>query len=265
MVELLGLQIGMEQIITYLGVAVTIVLAIVIAWVLRYLFRRSVWKKLPQYMYVPLEKAIFYGIIALGAITALRPLGLDLSGLILAGGIIGIAIGFASQTVVANLLSGLFLYIDRPLKIGDAVNVEGAEGRVLDISIFSTKIRSWDGYIIRVPNDKLFNSIISNYVGAPVRRMVFKLGISYSSDIEKAREVINKVIEEHPFTLVQPAPEIFVDDYGDNAIILNIRWWAPSTVWFQTKKDVITSIKKALDDAGIEIPFPQRVVWMKKG
>ena len=265
MVEIAGYEIGIEQILSYISVGITIAASVIIAWIFRYLLRKSVMKKLPQYVYVPIEKLIFYGIIILGAITALRPLGFDLSGLLVAGGIVGIVIGFASQTVVANLLSGLFLFIDRPLKIGDAVKVEeGVEGRVVDISIFSTKIRKWDGCMVRVPNDKLFNNVILNFEGSPIRRVEFKIGISYSSDIEKAKKAILSIIEEHPFALVQPPPDIFVDDYGNSAIVLNVRCWAPSSVWFQTKKEIISKVKEALDKAGIEIPFPQRVVWLKK-
>ncbi len=262
--EIAGFEITLEHIWTIIGAGITIAIGVAIAWAIKYLLRKSVWKKLPMHIYVPFEKLVFYGIIILSAMAALRPLGLDLSGLLIAGGFLGIVIGFASQTVVSNLLSGFFLYIDRPLKIGDPVNVDGVEGRVVDISIFSTKIRSWDGYIVRVPNDKLFNSVIANYEASPVRRVSFKIGIAYDSDIEKAKRAIMDIIEEHPFALVNPPPQIFVDDYGDSAIILNVRCWAPSQVWFNTKVDIISRVKTALDKAGIEIPFPQRVVWMKK-
>jgi small-conductance mechanosensitive channel len=259
-VEILGLKIPVDVIIGYLVIAGTIAASIIIALIFRHLMRRSIARRFPNYIYVPLEKTIFYGIIILGSIAAIRPLGLDLSGLLLAGGIIGIVIGFASQTVVSNLLSGLFLFIDRPLKIGDPVRVEDIEGRVVDISMFSTKIRAWDGYIVRVPNDKVFNSIITNFERTPVRRIAFKIGVSYNTDLEKAKKAIMRAIEEHPFALITPSPEVFIDSFGENAIILSVRCWAPASVWFATKKDLIGAIKKELDKEGIVIPLPHRVL-----
>jgi len=122
-----------------LSTLATIAVSVVIAFIAKKLLRRTLGIKIPQYIYVPLEKIVFYSIIIVGSIMAIRPLGLDLSGLIMAGGIIGIVVGFASQTVVSNMLSGIFLFIDRPLKIGDPIRVGDVEGRVIDISIFSTR------------------------------------------------------------------------------------------------------------------------------
>ena len=256
--------ISIESATKIFSVIITIVASVFIAVLVRWILRKSVRKHFPQYIYVPLERVIIYGIAIVGSILALQPLGLQLTGLLVAGGVVGIVIGFASQTVVSNLLSGIFLFIDKPLKVGDPVEVEGVSGRVIDISIFSTRIRTWDGVLVRIPNEKVFTSIISNFEKNPVRRVVLKVGISYTSDVEKAREAIIKAIEEHPYTLINPPPEVFVDEFGENGIILTVRWWAPSQVWFTTKKELLEKIKKALDEAGIEIPFPQRVVWLKQ-
>lgn len=262
--DIAGVKITLEQVQLIVGAAVTVAVGIVIALTMRILLRRSIRKKLPPHVYLPFERLVVYGIIILTLIAVVKPLGLDLSSLLVAGGILGIVIGFASQTVVSNLLSGFFLYIDKPLKLGDTVSVDGVEGVVLDISIFSTKILSWDGCVVRVPNEKLFNSVITNFVASPVRRISFKIRISYNSDIEKAKRAIMKVIEEHPFTLINPPPIIFVDEYGDSAIMLNVICWAPSSVWFNVKAEIQSRIKAALDEAGVEIALPQRVVWLKK-
>lgn len=243
-------------------IAVTIVAGVLIALLTRYFMRRSIARRFPKYIYVPMERIVVYGIIIVAIIIATRPLGIDLSALLVAGGVLGIVIGFASQTVVSNLLSGIFIFVDRPLKIGDPVRIEDVEGKVVDISVFSTRVRAWDGYIIRIPNDKVFNSIILNYERNPVRRIAFKIGISYSTNIEVAKRAVLNAIEEHPFTLVEPPPEVFVEDFGDNAIILSVRCWAPTTVWFATKKDLLEAIKREFDELGVEIPFPQRVIWL---
>ncbi len=253
------------EFLKYLGVALAIAATIIVALALRSLLRRSLAQKMPKSAYMPLEKAVVYGIVILGVIAALSPLGVDLTGLILAGGIIGIVIGFASQTVVANLISGIFIYLDKALQVGDPVSVENIGGNVVDISLLSTKIRSWDGYLVRVPNDKLFNSIITNYSKTVARRIAVKVSISYSSSIDRARETIVKALEEHPMVLVNPPPEVFVDDLGDHGVILTVRCWAPTPEWFATKKEVLEIIKKALDEAGIEIPFPQLDLHIRDG
>ena len=254
-----------SDIVKFLGVAAAIALTVVVASGIRLVMRKLVKSRLPKHIYVPLERFIFYGIIAVGVTAALSPLGIDLTGLLVAGGVVGIVVGFAAQTVVANALSGIFLHIDRPLKLGDPVQVENISGHVIDISIFSTRIRTWDGNIVRIPNDKLFSSLITNYTASVARRIEFKIGISYSSDIGKAKEAILEVFNDHPLVLVNPPPEVFVEDFGDSAIVLAARCWVPAQLWFIIRKELLELIKKAFDRVGVEIPFPQLDLHVKEG
>jgi len=249
----------------FLGVAAAVGLTVAIALGIRLALRKLVSSKLPRHIYVPIERIVFYGIIAAGVTAALSPLGIDLTGLLVAGGVMGIVVGFAAQTVVANALSGIFLHIDRPLKLGDPVQVENISGHVIDISIFSTKIKTWDGNIVRIPNDKLFSTLITNYTASVARRIEFKIGISYSSDIGKAKEAILRVFNDHPLVLINPPPEVFVDDFGDSAIVLAARCWVPAPLWLRIRKELLELIKKAFDEAGVEIPFPQLDLHVKEG
>ncbi|MCE4621523.1 MAG: mechanosensitive ion channel family protein [Desulfurococcales archaeon] len=220
-------------------------------------------RTMPESIAKSLSNVIYYSIIFLGIIGALGVYGVSVSSLILAGGIAGIVIGFASQTVFSNLLSGLFLYVDRPLRVGDPVEVDGIGGVVVDIGVLSTRIIGWDGVLHRIPNERTFTAHIKNFSRIIARRVEYKVSISYQDDIEKAKGVILKVIEEEPLALVEPAPQIYVDDLGDNGVILTVRFWAPAPKWFDAKTRVLEKIKVALDEAGIEIPFPQRVVWFR--
>jgi small-conductance mechanosensitive channel len=188
-------------------------------------------------------------------------LGVKLSGLLVAGGIAGLAIGFASQSVIGNLISGLFLMIERPIAIGNVVNIDGTVGIVEDIRIISTTLRTFDGPFMRVPNQKIFTANITNYAQNVARRFEYVIGIRYSDDADKAIEVIKKLIEEHPLILINPAPMVFVDNLGDNSVNIIVRIWAPATEWFGVKTELLWKIKQALEKEGIEIPFPQRVVW----
>lgn len=249
----------------FLGVAAAVGLTVAIALGIRLALRKLVSSKLPRHIYVPIERIVFYGIIAAGVTAALSPLGIDLTGLLVAGGVMGIVVGFAAQTVVANALSGIFLHIDRPLKLGDPVQVENISGHVIDISIFSTKIKTWDGNIVRIPNDKLFSTLITNYTASVARRIEFKIGISYSSDIGKAKEAILRVFNDHPLVLINPPPEVFVDDFGDSAIVLAARCWVPAPLWLRIRKELLELIKKSFDEVGVEIPFPQLDLHVKEG
>lgn len=248
----------------YLEIALGLALTIFIAAFLRFWLRRGLKPKVPLHVYNVIEKLLVYTIIIVGAIVSLSPLGISLTGLLVAGGFLGIVIGLAVQTVASNLFSGIFLYVERPFKIGDAVKVMDYGGIIEDISIMSTKIRLWDGVLVRIPNDKLFTSEIINYGKGIARRISFKVGISYKSDIEAARKALLKMMEEHPMILVNPPPQVYVVDYADSAIILEVRGWAPTSEWYPTYMDLLRETKDRLEKAGVEIPFPQLDLHVKE-
>ncbi|AAL80536.1 mechanosensitive ion channel family protein [Pyrococcus furiosus DSM 3638] len=208
-------------------------------------------------------KIFFYVLVTLAFFLALNIMGLTgrLSTIIAAAGITGIVLGFASQTVVSNFISGIFMYFDKPLKIGDPVEVAGYSGIVHDIRIFSTRIRTWDGLLVRIPNEKLFNSDIKNLMKYPARRVDIVVGIAYKEDAQKAIEVIKRVLDEMPYVLAEPEPMVFVDNLGDSSVNIAVRAWAPTQKWFDVRTQIVQKIKEALDREGIEIPFPQRVNW----
>ncbi|MDD1674260.1 MAG: mechanosensitive ion channel family protein [Methanomicrobiales archaeon] len=210
-----------------------------------------------------LLKGVHVAILFLGFLLIYPLVGGELSGLLVAGGFAGLIIGFASQSVVANLVSGLFLIIERPIKIGEEIGIGDVEGYVEDIHFLSTLVRTYDGIYARIPNEKVFTSPIVNYVTNPARRIEHEVGISYSDDAARAIALIRNVAEHHPFILVSPPPEIFVKTLGDSSVVIKIRYWVPSRVWYETMQESLSLIKKELEAGGIEIPFPQRVIWLK--
>ena len=232
-----------------------------------YLARRLVYRVsirfIPQQIASAISRITYYVLVIIFAISALGTLGIDLTGLVIAGGMLGIVLGFALQSVTANLVSGLFLYWERPLKPGDIVDVDGNIGVVEDISIMSTRIRGFNGVLIRVPNEKVFSSVIKNIASNVARRLDLTVSIAYKEDAEKAIEVIKRVVEEHPFILVNPKPMIFVDNLGESSVDIKVFLWTPTSEWFPVKMEILWKIKKALEEAGIEIPFPQRDVWLR--
>ncbi|MDY7031875.1 MAG: mechanosensitive ion channel family protein [Thermodesulfobacteriota bacterium] len=244
-----------------LVVVVILVIAFFTAKALSVYLRRSLKEKMAREHLDILVKVATYSIIVVAALWALTLLGLNLSGLLVAGGIAGIVIGFASQSIVGNLISGIFLIIERPIRIGNQVNVEGVFGFVEDIKIISTVIRTYDGLYVRIPNQKVFTSSITNFVGNVARRFEYVVGIRYSDDADKAIKIIKDLVEDHPFALKNPSPLIFVDNLGDNSVNIMVRIWAPSSDWYGVKTELLWKIKKSLELEGIEIAFPQRVVW----
>lgn len=255
---------SLESLLLYLTIAAGLVTTVVIALLVRFGMRKGLRPRMPLHAYQPLEKVVFYGIIIVGAIASLSPLGFSLTGLLVTGGILGIIIGFAAQTTISNFLAGVLLFADMPFKVGEPVSIGDVSGVVTEVSILSTKVRTWDGYVVRLPNQDVFTATISNYSRNVARRIVMQVGIAYGSDIGKAKDAILRALEEHPYVLVKPAPDVYVDSFGDSAIVLNVRAWAPNKVWFTTRMELPDIIKKALDDAGIEIPFPQLDVNIKR-
>jgi len=251
------------QLSTVVAILAIAIATAILVTILRFTMRRKIKYRLPEHIYKIIENIVTYTIVFVAALAILSYLGIDLSGLLIASGFAGLVIGIASQQAVSNLVSGLFLMLERPLSVGDYANVANIDGVVQDISIISTKIRTWDGPVVRIPNSKVFESIITNYRKSKVRRIELTIGISYESDVARALDVVSKMIEQHPYCLVNPAPQVFVDSYGDSAIILKIRCWAPTEVWFATRIELLNTIKQVLSEAGIEIPYPQRVVHIK--
>jgi len=259
--ETLDYKIAGIKVIEMIEFAVILFIAVIIARIARMAVRRRFKEKVTPTTLNNMEKVVYYGIILIGFFIAL-PKGVSLSGLLVAGGIAGIVIGFASQTVVSNLISGLFLMVERPVEIGDSIAVGDVSGVVKDIRVLSTTIRTWDGIYVRIPNEKVFSSNIYNYVAHGARRFEYKIGISYSDDASKAVELIKDILAGHPLVLKYPEPQVFVSELGESSVNIVIRMWAPSSHWYSVKTELLWKIKVLLEENGIEIPFPQHVIWM---
>lgn len=241
--------------------ALIFIAALLVSKLIAVHFRRALKDKMSKENLEMLSKVASYGIMVIATIWILPTVGIEPSGLMVAGGIVALAIGFAGQSIIGNLISGLFLMVERPVKIGDLVDISGNLGFVEDIHIISTSIRTLEGNFVRIPNETVFTSSITNYTSSPVRRFEYIVGISYADDADKAMQVIRDLIKEHPLALVNPAPQVYVENLGDNSVDIMVRIWSPSTEWFGVKMELLWRIKKAIEAAGIEIPFPQRVVW----
>lgn len=223
--------------------------------------KRALAERLPKSERELLAKVIYYIILIWVLIVALPYLNVDLSGLMVAGGIAGLVIGFASKSVVSNLISGLFLMFEHPIKIGDGINVAGVSGTVEDIRILSTIVKTHDGIFTRIPNEMVFTSNITNYVHNAARRFEYSITIRYEDDVDEAIRIIKEVIATHPFALKNPAPSVFVNNFGNDGFNLTAYIWAPARNWWDVRTSLLWKIKQALDESGSKIPYPQRTIW----
>jgi small-conductance mechanosensitive channel len=222
-------------------------------------------KSLPHETRKNVGRVMYYGIAAIVMLSAMDTSGLDLSGIFLAGGIAGIIIGFATQSLVSNLISGIFLHLDNPMKIGDPVLITGKlpeiAGVIIEVAMLSTRFRMFDGVYVRMPNTDVFLSQIRNFSGAAARRVEFTVAISLREDASEAIRIVTK-LSGIPLVLVEPEVQVYVENIGESGTNLTVRCWVPFSQWFPMKKDLVEIVKKELDDNNIEIPFPQRALHL---
>jgi small-conductance mechanosensitive channel len=250
-----------------LAIVVTAVLAAYLfGRVLTVSLKRALLDKIPKGTLNLFLKIMNIVIVVIAFLLVLpTSMKVDLTGLLFAGGLAGVILGFASQSVVANLVSGIFLIFERPITIGDNIHLADISGTVEDIQLFSTIVQTYEGIYVRIPNEKVFTSNITNYVKNPARRFEYTVGIRYRDDAGTAIRIIREVIAEHPFALVSPEPSVYVDALADSSVTIVVRIWAPSTVWWTARTDLLLRIKLALEAGGIEMPFPQQTVWFGDG
>ncbi|SIN76424.1 mechanosensitive ion channel family protein [Algoriphagus halophilus] len=214
-----------------------------------------------------LSQIIFMGILVLGIMLSLSAMELSKTvSSILAGlGIMGLALGFAFQDTAANFMSGVFITFNQPYKIGDVIQTkDGHEGKVIDVNLRVTKIRTYNGPIVHVPNRMLFQEFFINYTEEGKRRVQIECGISYGEDLETVQKIALEAMKDLPSRLSTEEPSIFWTGFGDSSInfILNI-WVKFSTEeinFIPARNEAIIALKKAFDQEGITIPFPIRTL-----
>ena len=174
-----------------------------------------------------------------------------------------LAIGFAMQDVIANFVAGVFIYTDRPFRIGDWIEWDGNSGVVEDISLRVTRVRTFDNELLTVPNSQLTDGVIKNPVAKEQLRLKFLFGIGYDDDIDRATEIIIEEAEKHEEILDDPAPSVRLTELGDSSVGLQSRIWIdnPSRADFvKTRGEYVTAVKERFDEEGIDIPYPNRTI-----
>ncbi|WP_440771789.1 mechanosensitive ion channel family protein [Natronorubrum sp. DTA28] len=185
----------------------------------------------------------------------------DLGGLLVGAGFAGIVIGMAARQTLGTVIAGFVLMFDRPFEIGDWIEVDDEEGIVTDISIVNTRLQSFDGEYIMIPNDLISSSMVTNRSKRGRLRVEVDVGVDYSTDVERAAEIARAEVEGLDESLTAPSPQVITKNFADSAVVLGVRFWIdnPSARRFsKSKTAAIHAIKRAFEDEGIKIPYPQR-------
>ncbi|MCR9070903.1 MAG: mechanosensitive ion channel [Alphaproteobacteria bacterium] len=206
-----------------------------------------------------------YLVLVITLIAVLNQFGVQTASIIAVLGAAGLAVGLALQGTLSNVAAGVMLLFLRPFKVGDFVEAGGASGTVKEVGLFNTELATGDNVYIVVPNSAIFSGDISNYSRHATRRLDIAVGVAYDADLTKAMDVFMATLKADGRALGDPAPEVMVMELGDSAITINLRFWVNAGDYWPCKWAMNKAIKEALDAAGIEIPFPQRVVHMKTG
>jgi len=246
-------------------IALTIIVALIIAQLVSLNLKKVFSGRVHARDTEVIIKIVYWAVVVAAIFIIFSQLRIDLSGLLIAGGFASIVIGIASQSVVGNLISGIFLLVERPISIGDEVQIGNLGGYVEDIRIFSTLVRTHDGVYTRLPNQEVFTSNITNYVAHPARRVEYSIGVGHAEDVERVRGVILPFLQSSPYALVRPQPEVSLAAIAEDRLILSVYFWTPSRSFTPARSAVLEGIHKELVTAGIEIPPPQRRVSLAAG
>ena len=210
-------------------------------------------------------RVVRVGILVFTVIAVLNQFGIATTSLVALLGAAGLAIGLALQGTLSNVASGVMLLVLRPFKIGDAIDAGGIAGLIEDIGLFVTRMKSFDGIPMFVPNSKLWGAEIKNFSQSQTRRIDMVFSIGYNDNIDEAIHIINNILAEDERVLPEPEPLIAVGELAENSINIWVRPWTKAADFFKTKLDLTKRIKERFDEEGISIPFPQRDIRIIQG
>jgi small-conductance mechanosensitive channel len=205
--------------------------------------------------------------IAFAILVGLDMLGIDFAALAVFGGAFGLGLGFGMRSIISNYIAGIILLMDRSLKPGDVIDVEGIYGVIAEMNARFVVVRPRNSADILIPNEQLLTNQVTNwsYRSRAIRQSI-EFGVSYNTDMEKISDIVTEAVQDHPRVLERPKPRCFIVEFGESSVNFELRFWMndPENGVKVLKGDLYMRVWKALKANNIEIPFPQRVVHMVK-
>jgi len=199
------------------------------------------------------KRVLYYAIIIISVILALTTLQLNMKVLGIAT-ILTLAIGFASQTAVSNIISGLFLVFERPFVVGDIIEYEKVYGELLAIDLLSIKIRTFENTMIRIPNEILLKTPFFNLSKFPIRRLETEIRIGLDEDLDKIKKVLFDLARKNPLVLESPAPQLLFEEFNETAIVFHYAVWLKTSVYYTLKHQIPVDLQQAFRENGIKMP-----------
>lgn len=240
--------------------ALKIFLILIIGFPLIYLLRRWIRDYISKH-YTPhygmlASKIIFYFGAIVIILTVMHIMGVGLAPLLGAAGIVGIALGVASQTSVSNIISGFFMIAEQSFVVGDVITVGETTGVVLSIDTLSVKLRTFDNKFVRIPNESIVKSQVTNITRFPIRRIDLSVSVAYKEDIGRVKEILLDIATKNPNVLQEPQALIIFKAFNSSSIDFQFSIWAVKEDYLSVKNTIYEEIKKRFDEENIEIPFP---------
>jgi len=247
-----------------LGLSLVVILILSISRILQTIASRALKKTVPEPRTAMIKKSIRYLGYVIASTTLLKAFGVDLSALLGAAGIAGIAIGFAAQTSISNLISGLFLISEKPFQIGDSIQVGDITGIVMSIDLLSVKLQTFDNRFVRIPNETIIKTNVINISRFPIRRLDIWVSVAYTSDLEKVKDLLQDIAAKNIHVLDNPAPLIFIDKFDASGINILFGLWFEISKLLDVKNSIIIDIHRRFAEEGIAIPYPKMDVYVKE-
>lgn len=211
------------------------------------------------------RRVVLYVIVSMVLAMALQELGFDLGVLLGAAGIITVAVGFAAQTSASNLISGLFLMLDRSFALGDVISVDGRDGEVVAIDLLSVKLRTFDNLMVRVPNEALIKATFTNLTRYPIRRIDLPITLPYDADLNRLGRKLVAVVDDDEESLEEPAPELRIIGLSENGVDLQLVVWCRTDRYLEIRTRLYSALKSALDAEGLRLAGARHTLELGEG
>ncbi|MFW5683739.1 MAG: mechanosensitive ion channel family protein, partial [Spirochaetota bacterium] len=226
--------------------------------------RRILKRRTTAQVTMLVTKVVSYGGFAAIVSIVLLELGVNLTPVLGAAGIVGLAVGIASQASLSNMISGLFLVSEKPFAVGDVIKTADTVGIVESIDLLSVKIRTFDNLFVRLPNEKLASSQLTNITRYPIRRLDIKVTIPFDADLKDVYDLLRKVAVEHPACLQEPAPIVLPDTYLEYGTRILLGVWFARADFLTVKSELYATVLSRLKEAGVGVAVPRQQVTLDR-
>ena len=233
----------------------------VTALLLQRVLRRAMAAPFGQSTAIITGKVVRNLVMALTLFSALSACGIKLNGILAAAGVMGVAIGFAAQTSLSNLISGIFLIGENAFRIGEVVTIDGTTGTVYNIGLLATQVRTFDNRLVRYPNEMLVKQPIINVTRFPIRRLDIPVGAAYKEDPARVIATLKEIANANPLALDEPKPVVIFNGFGASSMDFTLGVWFVASDLLALRTSILCDIKTRFDSENIEIPFPHLSIY----